>query len=282
MLRSLTSGVSGLHHFQQQMDVIGNNIANVNTTAFKSSRVDFAESFQQTLATSGSGDGSAMQIGTGVQTGAIRSLYTQGAIAKTEREADLAIDKEGFFMVRDSVSDELFATRAGNFDITTEGYLTTSGHRLQGFSDTGLATRGDVKIDATGRPNTAAADAVFQSFRIHSDGKIQVTLSDGTTYTRGQVLLQRFQNPQALLREGDNLYSGIAAAGPLGTPENPQSQAPGTNGLGAISSGHIELSNVDLAGEFANLITSQRAFQANARIVTTSDELMQELVSLKR
>jgi flagellar hook protein FlgE len=144
-----------------------------------------------------------------------------------------------------------------------------------------LTTRGDIQIDGTGRPATASATATVQSFSIDKDGTVNVKLSDGTTFKRGQVLLQKFSNPQALQKEGGNLYSGITEAGPLGGT-TPQSAAAGTNGLGSIQSGYLELSNVDLAKEFANLITAQRAFQASARMITTSDEVLQEMVNLKR
>ena len=131
------------------------------------------------------------------------------------------------------------------------------------------------------RPAASDPLATFVSFSIDTEGVIKVRLSDGSEYTRGQVLLQRFSDPQALTNEGLNLYSGIAAAGPLGGA-TPAPAAPGTNGLGRIESGALELSNVDLANEFSSMITTQRAFQASARIITTSDEMLQELVNLKR
>jgi flagellar hook protein FlgE len=120
------------------------------------------------------------------------------------------------------------------------------------------------------------------SFAIDTEGKVNVNLSDGTQFVRAQILLQNFANPQGLMKEGGNLYSGIGAAGPLGGSASPTPAAPGTNGLGRIQAGALELSNVDLATEFTNLITTQRAYQANARIITTSDEMLQELVNLKR
>lgn len=287
MLRSLNSGVSGLQNFQQQMDVIGNNVANVNTTGFRAARTDFADSFSQTLLQSMNGSGGAgatpaMQIGTGVTTSAIRTLHGQGAFATTGVQTDLAINGNGFFLVKDVQSGRLYATRAGDFRIDSQGYLVTQGGlRVQGYSDAALSTHGDIRIDTTGKPATAAADAGIISYGIGKDGKINVNLSDGTSFVRGQVLLQDFSDPQALLREGNNLYSGLGAAGPLGGT-TPTPAAPGTNGLGSIEAGKLELSNVDLASEFATLITTQRAFQASSRIITTSDEVLQELVNLKR
>jgi flagellar hook protein FlgE len=283
MLRSLNSGVSGIQQFQQQMDVIGNNISNVNTTGYKAGRVDFADSFSQTLRDSAAGSAStssqsAMQVGTGVQTSSISSAFTQGAISRTGVATDLAVSGNGFFVVRDALNGNTFATRSGDFRVDSNGYLiTTDGLRVQGFSDSGLSSQGDILIDATGAPSTAAAGATVASYSIDQEGKVNVRLSDGTEYVRGQVLLQNFHDPQALVKEGSNLYSGLASAGPLANPD-----VPGTNGLGRIQSGSLELSNVDLANEFSTMITTQRAFQACSRIITTSDEMLQELVNLKR
>lgn len=282
MLNSLNSGVSGIQQFQERLDVIGNNIANADTLGFKSGRADFADAFSQTLQAPGAG-APGMQVGSGVTTAAVKNLFTQGALSRTGIQTDLSVSGDGFFMVKDAVSSLEYATRAGDFRLDGNGYLVTNnGLRVQGFSDSGLATRGDLQIDGTGRPAAALPTASVVGFNIDPEGKINVRLSDGTEFVRGQVLLQSFRDPQALLKEGDNLFSGIAAASPLGGAAAPQAEAPGTNGLGRVQSGALELSNVDLANEFANLITTQRGFQACARIVTTSDEVLQELVSLKR
>jgi flagellar hook protein FlgE len=224
-----------------------------------------------------------MQIGLGVLTSAINNVYTQGGIARTGVVTDLAVSGEGFFIVRDPVNGAEFATRSGDFRLDGNGYLVTSiGLRVQGFTDGSLGTRGDVQIDGQNRPSTSSPTATFASFTIDREGLVKVRLSDGTEYARGQVLLQRFTDPHALVKEGLNLYSGIGSAGPLGGATAPTSAVAGTNGLGRIESGALELSNVDLANEFAKMITTQRAFQANARIITTSDEMLQEVVNLKR
>ncbi|MEN9573730.1 MAG: Flagellar basal-body rod protein FlgG [Verrucomicrobiota bacterium] len=283
MIRSLNSGVTGIQQFQERLDVIANNIANVNTTAFKSARVNFADSFSQTLRTSAAGGASAsgqaaLQVGTGVNTAAIQNLFGQGDISRTGNATDLAISGQGFFTVRDVISGSTFATRAGEFHTDSNGYIVTDkGMRAQGYANVGLTTQGDLKIDATGAPSTAAVGATVASYAIDQTGKINVRLSDGSEFVRGQLLLQNFSDPQVLTKEGDNLYSGMSSAGPLPTP-----LSPGTSGLGKLEAGALELSNVDLANEFATLITTQRAFQANTRIITTSDEVLQELVNLKR
>ena len=260
--------------------MIGNNIANVNTTAFKGARVDLADSFSQTIGGSAVGPAGSMHIGYGVTTAAITNLYSQAAFSRTGSPTDLAVAGDGFFVDRDPLSDTTFVTRAGDFRRDDTGFLvTTQGMRVQGFTDGTLTTRGDLKIDATG---SASATATMVSFGIGQDGKMTVNMSDGSSFTRGQVLLQTFTNPNALVKEGNNLYSGIGSAGPLGGSATPVSQAPGSNGLGKVQAGALELSNVDLANEFTNLITTQRAYQANARVITTSDEMLQELVNLKR
>ncbi|HMJ92311.1 MAG TPA: flagellar hook-basal body complex protein [Candidatus Acidoferrum sp.] len=283
MLRSLNSGVSGIQQFQGQMDVIGNNISNVNTTAYKSSRVEFADAFSQTLRTSAAGSGStsattSLQVGTGVMTTAIENSFNQGSITRTGLPTDLAVSGQGFFTVRDAVNGATYATRAGDFRIDSNGYIVTNaGLRVQGFSDSALSARGDIQINATGAPSTAAPGATVASYSFDQQGRVNVRLSDGTEFIRGQILLQNFTDPQALVKEGNNLYSGLAAAGALANPD-----VPGTLGLGRVEAGALELSNVDLANEFATLITTQRAFQACSRIITTSDEMLQELVNLKR
>ncbi|MBP9901348.1 MAG: flagellar hook-basal body complex protein [Verrucomicrobiota bacterium] len=287
MLRSLNSGVSGLQAFQGQLDVIGNNIANSNTIAYKSARTEFADAFSQTLqaaspATSSSAGTAGMQIGSGVSTAAIQNNFTQGALSGTGIQTDLAIGGEGFFIVKDSQSGLDYATRAGDFQLQNGYFVTNNGLRLQGFSDSALTTRGDVQMDGSGRPATSDPTATVTAYNIDTTGRVNVRLSDGTEYVRGQVLLQTFTNPQMLLKAGDNLFTGISTAGPLGGSTAPQAEAPGTNGLGTVEAAHLELSNVDLANEFADLITTQRGFQACARIITTSDEVLQELVNLKR
>jgi len=283
MLTSLTSAVSGLESFQQQMNVIGNNIANVDTTGFKAARTEFGDAFSNTLRVSSGGTSTtsgsdSVQIGTGVTITGVTNDWTPGALNNTGVLSDLAVSGNGFFMVRDTVTNAQYATRAGDFSLDANGYLVTgTGERVQGFSDSGLASRGDVKIDTTGMPATSDPNASVVSYSVDGQGKVNVKLSDGTSFTRGQVLLQNFQDPQALVNEGSNLFSGMALAGPLSA-----SAAPGSSGLGSIQSGALELSNVDLSNEMANLITAQRAFEANSKIITTSDELLQNLVNMKR
>jgi flagellar hook protein FlgE len=178
-------------------------------------------------------------------------------------------------MVRDTVTNAQYATQDGTFSVDSNGYLVTAtGERVQGYSDAGLTTLGDIKIDTTGEPATSTG--TITSYTIDNQGKINVNLSDGSSFVRGQVLMQNFQDPAVLVSEGNNLYSNMAEAGGL-----TKIAAAGTNGLGTIQSGALEGSNVDLANEMANLITAQRAFESNSKIVTTSDELLQDVVNMK-
>ena len=161
------------------------------------------------------------------------------------------------------MSGAVYATRVGAFSVDPNGYLVTStGERVQGYNDTGLSTLGDIKIDATG-----GSGAKFSSYSVDGLGKIDVKLDDGSVFVRGQILLQNYNDPGKLVSEGDNLYSNLVGAG----PQTATSAAPVTNGLGSIKSGALELSNVDLSSEMATLITAQRAFEANSKIITTSD-----------
>ena len=157
MLSSLTSGVSGLDSFQEQMDVIGNNIANINTTGFKANVVDFADAFSNTLrsasgATATSSGDNAIQVGTGVSISGIGNNWTQGALSSTGVSSDVAVNGNGFFTVKDPVTGNNFVTRDGSFSVDANGYLVTdNGDRVQGYNSSTLSTgtTGDIKIDIT-------------------------------------------------------------------------------------------------------------------------------------
>jgi flagellar hook protein FlgE len=283
MLQALTSAVSGLDAFQQEIDVIGNDIANVQTVAYKSATDDLADSFSQTLANSDLGGDASIQVGLGVVTAGIYNQFTQGAINPTGVQTDMAISGNGFFVVQDPLSSAQYVTRAGDFQLSSSGYLVTpGGMEVIGYTDPAKTTIGPIQINAANMPAAdASAGATMSSWSVDQSGNVNITLSDGTSYVTGQILLQNFSNPNGLVKEGNNLYGNIGIAGPLGGSATPTPAAPGTSGLGTIQSGSLEESNVDLSSEFANLIQTQRAFQANARIITTSDEMLQDLVDMK-
>lgn len=270
MLHSLASGISGLQNLQSRLNVIGNNVANANTAGYKSSRLDLAEGFAQTLSQA-SGSGGSAQIGSGVTSAGIRTQYEQGTIASTGVESQLAISGEGFFQVVDSTSGAQYVTRAGEFSRDSTGYLINpQGYRVQGFTNSALSARGDVQIPAQTDSGT------LTGFAIGTDGRITAQYGSGTRQVCGQVLLQAVANQDELTRIGMNLFSLSS------TSTASVTQAPGTGGLGTIQSQSLEMSNVDLTEQFADLITTQRGFQASARIVTTSDEVLMEVINLKR
>jgi len=277
MLLSLDSGTSALEQFQEDMDVIGNNIANVNTIGYKASDMNFADALSQTL---GSNSAGVMQLGSGVVTSSIATRFTQGSTSSTGVASDLAISGNGFFLVQDASTTPPvdYVTRAGDFAVDGSGYLVTSnGMRLQGYTDSGLTTQGSIQID--NNPNIPSGNTSgVKNYSFGSDGKLTIVMGDGTTFTGGQVLLQNFASPTQLMNAGNNLYSNLAAAGPLTTAP----VAPGTGGVGSIVAGSLEMSNVDLASQLTDLITAQRAYEANAKVITTSDQILQDVDNLGR
>ncbi|MEW5762003.1 MAG: flagellar basal-body rod protein FlgF [Bacillota bacterium] len=268
MLRSLYSGITGLRTHQVRMDVVANNIANVNTTGFKSARANFQDVLAQTIGRTAI---NTTQVGLGVGLAAIDNVFTQGPLQTTGRVLDLAIEGNGFFVVKPVDSggttiDNQMYTRDGTFYLDKNGYLVNAqGYRVQ--------DEGGTDIQFT----TVTPDKIA-TISIGTDGKITATGTDGTTeeHTIGLVT---FNNVESLQRVGSNLWDVTAG---LTQPDPPVIGAPGQEGRGIVRSGYLEMSNVDLAQEFTTMITTQRGYQANARIITTSDELLQELVNLKR
>jgi len=275
LIGSLTSGVSAMSSFSSDLNVIGNNIANVNTVGFKGSTANFADSFSNTLH-------GTVQIGTGVQVSGISQNFTQGSLSTTGVTSDLGVSGNGFFVVQNPVDSQQYVTRSGNFSVDSAGYLVTSqGFRVQGLtggtSSTPPGTVGDIVF------GTPPAGTQLQSYAIDTKGNLIESYSDGTSVTTNQVLLQSFTNPAALVKQGDNLFSNTSGAGAIGgNALTAANNAPGANGLGTIQSGTLELSNVDLTAEMANMITAQRSFQAASRIITVSDTVLEEIVNLKR
>jgi len=288
LIGTLGSGVSALRTFMKGLEVIGNNIANVNTTGFKSSSAQYVDSFSNILqrsapSTNPNSNSPAITVGTGVKLGAIHSNFSQGSLETTGMGTDLGISGEGYFKVANPVDGTEFATRDGSFRWDDQGNLVNAqGYHVQGLTGATLATVGDIKL---GTPPTGTQ---LQSVTIDKSGNVVEFYSDGTSATNNQVQLQRYTDQSALVKEGNNLFSGLLAAGPVGAATGSTAfqaggvNAPGTNGLGAIQSGTLELSNVDLTDQFANLITTQRSFQAGSRLITVSDTVLEDIVNLKR
>ena len=213
---SLNSGVNGIKTFSKSLEVIGDNIANVNSTGFKTSRVTNQDSFSETLKFSTAGDGdaggvNAMQVGSGSSVSSISQIFTQGALTTTGGPTDLGITGKGFFKVQNLATDEFLYTRAGDFRLDDTGnLLTNSGLNVLGIGDA------PIKIDPLNGTNP------LQSFKIDKDGKVLAYYSNGTAAVpKGQLVLTSFANANALMRTGDNLLSNGsqtdgAAGGPAG------------------------------------------------------------------
>jgi flagellar hook protein FlgE len=286
LIGTMGSGVSALQTYEKGLEVIGNNIANVSTNGFKGSDSHYADSFSEVLegtSSPSSGTTSDQQIGTGVQLAAVAVDFSQGQISSTGVPTDLAISGNGFFIVQNPTSAEQFATRDGEFSINSQGYLVDSqGDEVQGLTggSTGTppSTVGAIKL------GTPPAGTQLQSVSIDNKGDVIETYSDGSQATTNTVLLQNYNNPQALVNVGNNLYTNMASAGPVGgtTTLSAANNSAGTNGLGSIQAGALEGSNVDLTTQFADLITTQRSFEAASRLITVSDTILGDIVDLKR
>lgn len=399
MLRSLFSGISGLRSHQTMLDVTGNNIANVNTTGFKSSQIQFQDTLSQLVSNAGGaqpgagvGGTNPAQVGLGVRVAGITTSFSQGASQLTGRSTDMMIQGDGFFAVRKGA--DTYYTRAGSFDFDSTGQMVLPGEGalVQGWAATNgvidtngpltdlrvpagtlmaaIATKsatyegnleqsapdgttitraigvydstgnetqlnltftasttaagvttwnltgndgaastayGPLTFDGTGKLTSAGtltvggitvdiskitgfagldtvaatkqdgqAAGTLQSFSLGSDGTITGAFSNGLKQVIGRIALASFTNPAGLEKAGGSLFQTTVNSG------NPQLGAPGTGGRGTLAGGALEMSNVDLSSEFTNLIVAQRGFQANSRVITTSDEVLQELVNLKR
>ncbi|AKM18529.1 Flagellar basal-body rod protein FlgG [Geobacillus sp. 12AMOR1] len=265
MLRSMYSGIGAMRNFQTKLDVIGNNIANVNTYGFKKGRTIFKDLMSQTISgasgpNAGRGGTNPKQVGLGSQLAAIDTVHTQGSLQTTGRVLDLAISGDGFFVVGDANGNNRMYTRAGNFYLDSQGYIVNAdGQYLLGVGNSRLQVPADAK-----------------SLSIGADGTVNIVNASGNLQPIGTIQLAKFANNDGLEKAGNNLFRETTNSG------TPTAGAPGENGTGTIVSGALEMSNVDLAEEFTEMIVAQRGFQANTRIITTSDEILQELVNLKK
>ena len=279
MLRSLYSGVSGMRSFQTKMDVISNNIANVNTTGFKSERAKFQDMLSQTSSNAksptekGLGGVNPQQVGLGVKVGSIDKIMMGGPLQPTNRELDFAIEGEGFFILSDvSDGDNKFYTRDGAFFRDHEGNLVNgSGMRVMGYEGESGKSLKPLKI-----PNEDGGKKL-EEYSIDGSGQITAKY-EGVTKPKviGHIAIAKFTNPEGLEKVGSNNFVESSNSGEA------QDNKPGEKGFGYVRQGFLEMSNVDLANEFTEMIVTNRAYQANSRSITTSDEMLQELINLKR
>ena len=245
---------------QANLDVIANNLANVNTTGFKRSKIEFQDLLYETTRAPGAEQGAGTQLPTGLQIGhgsrvvATSKVFTEGELTQTGEQLDLAINGDGFFQVQ--MPDGTIAyTRDGALKRSSTGQVTTSD---------GLPLQGGFQPIPAGTT----------SITISSSGQVTTTSSSGTS--NFQVQLVRFTNPAGLNSVGGNLYTESLASG------TPETGTPSESGFGAIQQGYLEMSNVKVVQEMVNMIVAQRAYEVNSKSVQSADEMMQESNNLRR
>jgi len=255
MLRSLTTAATGMIAQQNYLDVIANNVANVNTTGFKHSRVEFQDLLSQAARTPGAmmNQGTyqpvGIEIGLGVRTAATTRVFSQGVAISTGRDLDIEIEGEGFLQVMKE-DGTLAYTRDGCLQVDALGQLCTND---------GLLIQPAISIPRDAR-----------EINITQDGNISVSVAGQTEQTIvGSLQLVKFQNPSGLLSIGHNLYLETPASG------NPIQDTPGQNGLGLIQQGMLEGSNVQIVDELIGLIKAERAFESNSKIIRSSSDILQ-------
>lgn len=260
MIKSLWTAKTGLEAQQVKMDVVANNLANVSTNGFKASRAVFEDLLYQNMRQPGASASpqgnlpSGMQVGVGVRPVATERLHTQGNLQQTDNSRDLAIEGRGFFQVL--MPDGNFAfTRDGSFQVDQFGQMVTAG---------GYPLEPAITV-----PENAL------SVSISKDGIVSITQpGNNQSQEIGQLTLSSFVNPAGLQSMGENLYQETTASGPR------NEGLPGLNGLGRLSQGYVETSNVNVVEEMVSMIQTQRAYEINSKAVQTSDEMLARLSQL--
>jgi flagellar basal-body rod protein FlgG len=262
MLRSLFIAATGMEAQKLSIDVISNNLANVNTTGFKKSRADFQDLLYQTIRTPGATSAEGSQIPSGIQVGmgvkpvAVQKIFQQGNFVQTGNNLDMVIEGDGFFQILMPDGTTAYS-RSGSFKLDSDGRIVNSdGYPLE---------------PAITIPSNTT------NISISSDGKISVTQAGNSAPTQiGQIDLANFINPGGLNALGKNLFQQTGSSG------DPTTGNAGTNGLGTISQGYIEMSNVNVVEEMVNMIVSQRAYEINSKAVQASDQMLQVANNLRQ
>ena len=251
---SMRTSASGMAAQQRMIDVIANNLANVNTTAFKRSRVSFEDVLYETLEGSkvvnyqGSQTVAPVQVGKGVRVGAIMRLEAQGSPEVTQRPLDVAVEGDGFFQVQRPDGSTAY-TRDGSFTISDQGQLTTND--------------GYLLLPGITVPSDAA------NVSISANGTVSVQQGTSNTSTEiGRLELARFLNPSGMLAAGQNLLQSTPASGDaiLGFAQD--------EGFGQLTQGSLETSNVEIVNEMTDMIAAQRAYEINAKAIRTAEDMM--------
>lgn len=261
MIRSLYTAATGMDAQQTRMDTIANNLANANTTGFKKSTADFEDLLSETIRSPGEplpNGGSApipLQVGLGVRTASATRTFTQGDMSMTNNAFDLAIEGPGLFRVL-RPNGEIGYTRAGNLRVDADGRLVTH--------------RGELVDPLISVPKDAT------SFTVASDGLVTAKVPGQLTPVElGRIELANFVNPAGLESLGGNIYAESAASG------QPIVARPGENGLGSLAQGYLEGSNVKAVEEMVNMITTQRSYEINSKVIQTADQMLQRLTSIR-
>ena len=264
-VQTLYTAATGMTAMQTKLDVIANNMANINTTAFKKDRANFEDLFYEQVRLPGALDAdgnitsTGVEVGLGVRVQSTQTNHTQGAFQTTDNPLDFAIEGQGFFQLTDPNGGQLY-TRSGNFGINPNGQL------VLGSAQTGWVVEPAITV-----PQEATGIVVTP------DGQVQMrTASSPNLQTLGQLQLATFVNPDGLLKLGDSLYRETDASG------TPQVLSPGDQGTGLIRQGALESSNVEPVSELIDLITTQRAFELNSQVIQAGDQIMQLVANLRR
>lgn len=254
MMRALYSAATGMQAQQFNLDTISNNLANVNTTGFRANQARFQDLIYQQLKAPGSPVGASVipvgtDVGLGAKVASSAKLFTQGTLIQTDNPLDIAIQGDGFFQVTEPDGTTAY-TRDGSFKIDANGGIVTSD---------GYLLNPQITI-----PQQAI------NVSVGTDGTVEATLPGQTQPQQiGQINLARFVNNAGLQAQGNNLFTQTAASGA------PTVSQPGVNGAGTLQGGYLENSNVSVVTEIVNMITAQRAYEANSKAITTADQMLQ-------
>ncbi len=259
MLRAFSTAATGMNAQQMMVDVTANNLANINTTGFKRSQIDFQDLFYIKMREAGAEVSSGvkspggMEIGSGVRAASTVKVFTAGELVNTGRNLDLAILGDGFLQITLPNGDTRY-TRDGALQQNADGQLVnTTGYTIEPAI-------------------TIPTDAI--AVDIGKDGSVNVTSATGTQSVMGPIQLVRFPNPSGLSSEGDNLLAETEASG------TPTTGTAGENGFGTIQSGFLEKSNVQMVTELVNLITAQRAYEVSSRTIKAGDEMLRNAIQI--
>ena len=261
MFKAFSASATGMEAQQTMVNVIANNLANINTTGFKRSQVAFQDLLYIKIKEAGAEVASGvkspngLELGSGVQTASTVKIFTNGELMNTGNKLDIAITGDGFLQVTLPNGDKRY-TRDGALRTNADGNLVTTG---------GYAIEPAITIPS----DSASVD-------IGKDGSVNVTAGSGTQSVVGTIQLVRFPNPSGLSSEGENLLAETEASG------TPTTGTAGENGYGAIQSGFLEKSNVQMITELVNLITAQRAYEVNSRSIRAADEMLRKAIQIAR